>query len=93
MDYTQEEQLALKLFADDEKTFATILKVAKKRLEKEKELIVEKVMLSTDRISNETMGEHLRAVGEGIKLVESIFREISMFKSVQKSVDKVNPAR
>lgn len=90
MDYSPEETLALQMFADDQTTFAIILRLAKKRLEKEQELVFKKTMLGGG--TNEENGANLRAVGEGIRLVEVVFREISQYKTVQKPLDKQNPA-
>ena len=89
-DLTPEEKLAVEMFANDEQTFVTLLKIAKKRLEKEKELIVQKTMQGVG--TNEENGANLKATGEGIRLVEAVFREFSQFRTVQKQLDKKNPA-
>lgn len=46
-----------------------------------------------DKISNETLGANLRAVSEGIRVVELAFDELSKIHKDDKITKKSNPAR
>lgn len=92
MQLTEEEKLILGMFTADGGGFDIVLKIAKKRLEIEKELAISKIMLTKDATNEET-GAQLRAVGEGIRLVEAVFREISQYRKDPPTQESKNPAR
>lgn len=92
MELTQEEKLVLEMFTANGGGYDTVLKIAKKRLETEKELSVQRIMLTKEG-TNEENGAQLRAIGEGIRLVEAIFRDIGQFKKQTPKEEGKNPAR
>lgn len=48
---------------------------------------------NSDKIPNEQLGANLRAVSEGIRVVELAFEELSKFRKDDKITKKTNPAR
>jgi len=51
------------------------------------------LVFNSDRRSNEEIGQDLRALGEGMRIIETAFDHILDFKTQDKKVAKPNPAR
>ena len=49
--------------------------------------------LKDENVSDELLGQMLRARLTGTKIVEQAFKEIGKYKSLPKEVERINPAR
>lgn len=92
MELTPEQVTTLEIFTSDTGAYEVVSLLLKDKLEKEKERIVQ-MALQKDSATNEDIGALLRGCGEGMRLVEAIFREIDQYKKTPNPKQKVNRAR
>ena len=81
----------LEIFTSEAGAYDAVLKISKEYLVKQRDLFVKNTNLFTDN-SPQEVGEKLKALDQGILLINGIFREIAQFR---KQVDRQskNPAR
>lgn len=92
MQLTDQERTTLEIFTSDAGAFEIVHKIALKKLETERDNYVKNALLPSNKESNEEIGARIKALGEGIRLVEAIFREIGNLKKHETKEEK-NPAR
>jgi len=87
--FTEYEASELRRIADDEITRSALRRLFIEPLNMTKVLDEMAGKLPAD----EELGAHLRAVNEGIRMIERGFKELDKYKSVEKTKEKTNNAR
>lgn len=89
---------ALRAFVSDPILYPLVMETVKRKAQERKEQIISRIMsypnLPTPLTeTNEEVGAQLRAIAEGIHLVETIFRELGQSGDTSKPELTKNPAR
>ncbi len=88
---TDAEKITLEIFTADEATFNLIIKLAKDKIDRNREVFVRNLRLKKE-LTNEEIGAKIRSFDEGTLLVEDFFREIAQLKKKPQEA-QTNPAR